>query len=73
VEKALNKARYRCLYCGSDDVCNELSPKALRDKRCSVCNHNKFTIKKIATYNVFGYDEDNKDRKEDDYFPFWSD
>ena len=53
--------RYRCTYCGTDDVCETLTKWDLDDKRCKHCNHGKFDTKPVPdSSNIYGYDDDKE-------------
>jgi hypothetical protein len=57
-----SRTRYRCKYCGVDDIRDTAPSWEKKNMRCKKCNHDKFTEKRLeaAGANAYGYDEEEK-------------
>jgi hypothetical protein len=56
------RTRYRCTYCGCDEIRETLASWELKNHKCSVCGQSEFKTKRMAEGgNSFGYDEQDKE------------
>ncbi len=57
------KTKYRCRYCGTDEICDRLRSWELENKRCAVCGHTKFDSKEVEVADVDYYEEEKEEEK----------